>query len=526
MFFSDEFLRAILGPETRIKESRRTEALASLYMLHHAALYAAWQNGKLPASHKELLQQSGLKESELYQPEGKELRWDGDRQLAISDAYNTIHFATPLIELPLDKVTVAERTAYESFRWRYLWLWSGAFDPVGIRLRIRPEEVAAETCILPLINIPQYRQLRQEIGGKTVKFNLNLIPPEGILYWLVHFPETSSVRRLLREALLPNLGPQGRAFFQAVGEIALLGLHDDPFLAELAETALLSYMLGSMSEVPDYAWARNAMRIPIVAGLEVKNPLIFAAILSALKALVDNAAPQMITWEPLEKDQQGYKIVAIRPVPNSEADRWFNPPNTPEKERFTPGIYYTTVGNMFYVSLREDVLRQIVDRYVAQRKNEGKKEEGPGSHRVEAHMVLHLSPQAAKRLWPVAQWFVETQIAANALANTALLYPVWRARIIPPQARDQQVYDAAYRLYGFAPVSPDRSTVVYDEKRDVVTNERHGTLAEPWFPRLPAPDSPLGLLLKSVQHVRAELEFREDGAFTRLTIQRNRVPPR
>lgn len=523
LFFSDEFLRAILGPVTRIKESRRMEALTSLYMLHHAALYAAWETRKLPATHKELLQRSGLKESELYQPEGKELQWDGERQLAISDAYNTIHFATPLIELPLDKVTERERDSYESFRWRYTALWNGAFDPVAFRLRIRPQEVTAETYILPLINLPGYRNLRQEFGGKTVKFDLGLIPPEGIVYWLVHFPETSQLRRLLGDLLRPNLGPNFQRFFQAIGNVALLGLHDDPVLAELAETSLLSYMLGEMSEIPDHVWMRQAFRLPIVAGLEVKNPLVFAAILSALKALVNNAAPQMVTWEPLDKDQHGYKIVAIRPVPNSWIDRQLNPEGTPEKERFVPGIYYTTVGNMFYVSLREDVVRQIIDRYVAQKKQANKKPDAAEAKEVEAHMILHISPHAAKRMWPVAQWYVETEIAASALANTALLYPLWRARIVASEARDQQVFDAAYRMYGFAPISPDRSTVIYDDKRDVVVNERHGTLAEPWFPRQPAADSPFGQLLQSLKVLQVALEFRQDGAFTVLTIQRNQA---
>jgi hypothetical protein len=162
----------------------------------------------------------------------------------------------------------------------------------------------------------------------------------------------------------------------------------------------------------------------------------------------------------------------------------------------------------------------MVDRYIAQKKAEGKKPEPAKDRSVEAHMVLQLSPEAAQRLWPVAQWYVETQIAGSALANTALLYPLWHARVVPVEARDRQVYDVAYRLYGFAPISPDGSTVVFDEKRDKVANERHGTLAEPWFPRQPKPDSPLGHLLQSVRHVRVSLEFRQEGAFTVLTLER------
>jgi hypothetical protein len=517
LFFSDTFLRELLGPVKRIQESRRTEALASLYMLHHAAIYAAWETGQLPRTHEALLAQSGLKASELYQPEGKELRWDGEAQVAVSDVYNTIHFATPLIELPLDRVTEREADAYRMFRFNYIRLWTAAFDPVAFRLQIRPERIVAETYILPLINSLDYRRWRQNFGGKVAKFDLNLIPPEGILYWLVHFSETSWLRQALQDLVRPNLGPKIR-LPQAIGEIALLGVHDDATLAEIAQDSALRYLLGKLDEVPEHVWIRRTFSLPIVAGLEVKNPLMFAGVLAALKALVDQAAPQLVTWQMLEQDQHGYKIVAIRPVAGSWLDQTINPPGTPEKDRFTPGIYYTTVGNMFYVSLREDVIRQLIDRHVAKKKEQNGKPEKPNT--TEGHMVLYLSPANAKRLWPVALWALETQIASSAVTSSALLYPLWRARIVPADARHPQLGDVAYRLYGFAPVSPDGTNFVYNASTDQVTSERHGAITEPWFPRQPATDCPAGQLLQSLRSLRAELQFREDGAFTVLTIER------
>ena len=517
LFFSDTFLRELLGPVKRIQESRRTEALASLYMLHHAAMYAAWETGQLPRTHEALLAQSGLKTSELYQPEGKELRWDGEAQVAVSDVYNTIHFATPLIELPLDRVTEREADAYRTFRFNYIRLWTAAFDPVAFRLQIRPERIVAETYILPLINSPDYRRWRQDFGGKLARFDLNLIPPEGILYWLVHFSETSGLRQAFENLIRPNLGPKIR-LPQAIGDIALIGVHDDALLAEIVQNAWLQYLLGKFEEVPEHVRLRLAFSVPVVAGLEVKNPFMFAAVLTALKALVDQAAPQLVTWQTLEQDQHGYKIVAIRPTPDSWVDREFNPPGTPEKDRFVPGIYYTTVGNMFYVSLREDVIRQLIDRQVANKKAQNGKQEKTNT--TEGHMVLYLSPANAKRLWPVALWTLETQIASSAVSSSALLYPLWRARIVPADARHPQLGDVAYRLYGFAPVSPDGTEFVYNASTDQVISERHGAITEPWFPRQPATDCPAGRLLQSLRSLRAELQFREDGAFTVLTVER------
>src|SRR5262249_55498445 len=47
-FLSDAFIRQLVGPESKIKERRRLEALTSLHMLTHGALFAGWQTGKPP----------------------------------------------------------------------------------------------------------------------------------------------------------------------------------------------------------------------------------------------------------------------------------------------------------------------------------------------------------------------------------------------------------------------------------------------------------------------------------------------
>ncbi len=74
-FLSDPFIRRQVGPAVKIKEKRRLEALTSLYMLSHGALFTAWETGKLPTEQKKLLAASTLKLEELYAPEGKGVTW-------------------------------------------------------------------------------------------------------------------------------------------------------------------------------------------------------------------------------------------------------------------------------------------------------------------------------------------------------------------------------------------------------------------------------------------------------------------
>jgi hypothetical protein len=72
-FLSDAFIRKLLSPASKIKEQRRLQALASLRLAHHAALFHAWETGRLPANQKELLAQSALDGAALRDPEGEEV---------------------------------------------------------------------------------------------------------------------------------------------------------------------------------------------------------------------------------------------------------------------------------------------------------------------------------------------------------------------------------------------------------------------------------------------------------------------
>ena len=92
VFLSDAFIRQLVGPASKIKEKRRLEALTSLAMLTHGAMFTAWETGQLPADHKALLSAARLRPEWVYAPEGKSVAWDAERQVAVSDAYNTLHW--------------------------------------------------------------------------------------------------------------------------------------------------------------------------------------------------------------------------------------------------------------------------------------------------------------------------------------------------------------------------------------------------------------------------------------------------
>jgi hypothetical protein len=150
-FLSDAFIRRLVGPATRIKEMRRQQARAALQLTGHAALFVGLDEGKLPADTKALLAGAALEPDALAVPEGEPVRWDAERREAVSDAYNTLGFTTPLVDLPIDLATPDEVEGYERFRLEYLRLWGRYFDPVGIRFKLRPEQTRVEVYLLPLV---------------------------------------------------------------------------------------------------------------------------------------------------------------------------------------------------------------------------------------------------------------------------------------------------------------------------------------------------------------------------------------
>ena len=64
--------------------------------------------------------------------------------------YGTFTHLTPIAELRLDKVSEAEKAAYEHWREDYEATWSGVFDPIGIRLTLGKNVVKTDLTVLPL----------------------------------------------------------------------------------------------------------------------------------------------------------------------------------------------------------------------------------------------------------------------------------------------------------------------------------------------------------------------------------------
>ncbi len=510
-FLSDAFIRQLVGPASKIKEKRRLEALTSLYMKTNEALFTAWETGKLPGEEKQLYVSTVLKPEEVYVPDGKTVTWEPGKKLAVSDLYNTLHFATPLIEIPIDRVTPTEENDYRTFRAQYMGLWRQYFDPVGMRFALTDKQVRAETYILPLVATSEYNQLRQRTGNGTVDLDVNSFAPNTIAQFVMHLSPDAPERRDL-ESGLGAIGAGKKLDW--LGKWFMIRFDDSPVYAELLKLEMRR-QLDPDGRRDDEEWrqrARLTFQMPVTVGLEVRNPLVFAGVLTALRTSVMNAAPGWVTWEPLKDTYKDISIVRIQATAQGPITQYVN--GGDKKEPFLPAIYYANVDGAFYASLQLEPIKSIIDR--AELKKQGKL---PKPEVVPINNSLYLAPAALDKAKEFLTLTLEYQNHRQALTNLPAWYVLYHAGLLAPNATEETRRATALRFFGCIPVSPDGSAYVYERKADEVMNQRHGSLRRP-TPQTAAADSPLLQLLEQFRTIRADLRFKEDGINTVLTIER------
>ena len=303
-FFSDAFIRQLVGPASKIKEKRRLEGLAGLHMASNSVLWHAWDTGRMPADLTAALNHAGITHSDLTTLDQSSVSWSADRPTAISDRHNTAHFATPLIELPIDRVTKQEEQQYRQFRDEYLRLWREFFDPVGVRVGLKNGTIKLETYILPLIRDRQYAELRRETDGGTVPLNVSPPTPKTIAQGTMHIGPNSQIRSTL--AMMANWFDLPKVP-KWLGDWVVIRFDDSPVYAKLAA---LEQTPGGTND-----WAARLdliSQMPATIGVEIQNPLAFAALLTGLRNSMVKSAPALFTWEPLPDPYRGVPIVRIQ----------------------------------------------------------------------------------------------------------------------------------------------------------------------------------------------------------------------
>lgn len=513
VFLSDAFIRNLVGPRVRIKERRRLEALTSLSMLHHGAMFTAWETGKLPQSFQHILTATGMNPNELFSPDGNAVAWDAEKSIAVSSFYNTLHFATPLIEIPLDRVSPSEAREYNMFRAQYLGLWRQYFDPIGIRLSLKADQIKMDTYILPLVRNTQYNELRRIAGDGTIKIDSTMFSDKTLFKYLMHVSPRAFEGDLFGGA--GNGWIVDLALRSWLGDWFAVRFDDSPIYAKLLESYIRREMFPE-EQGDGLDDLELALQLPVTIGFDVRSPVVFAGVLTATRKSVENTLPGAVEWGPMKEPYKGVNIVRIK----ANGERVLrNGIVGPDGRRIDPEFYYALIDGAFFLSLREEPIKDIIDKSVVLKERKGKGEN------IEVNSSLYLGPKAAVQSKELLKFYLEYETHHRAQRNNRLLYALFKSNAVGPADDSPAVEAAALQYLGFVPVSPDLAPFRYDWQKEEVVNLRHGSLRQPKLHKGIEAKSPLGVMLEEFTSIRAELRFREDGIHTTLTMSKNVAAP-
>jgi hypothetical protein len=488
LFLSRAFLERLVSPGTAVKERRRLEAFASLYLVTHAALYHAWQTGSLPANQRALLACCGVKPEEIDTPEGKGVTWNAREKMAVSDVYNTINFVTPLIELPaVERLTAAEEREYERFRKDYLERLPGYANPLAARIGLGKSRLHVEATMATAGRNGLYGDLRQRSGGGTTRLDPSAIPPTALVQWLTH------------------VSPAARHWYtsrNSLGDWALLRLEDDARLRELADFWVRQQLDPAVPADHLPAWARLLQRQSVAVGIGVADRRDFDHDLRSVAEMFYLFAGPF-ALEP-QRSERGVTPVRVWFDPASRVARMVNEARLPGEKAVVPTAYYAHAGAGWYAAFRESVLRTQTERVLAKREENAAAEK----ETIPISDSIYLSPGAAVRGREAIRFAVEWETNRRAIHNCAAWYPLFRCGLAAGTMSTAERQAAAAHYLGYVPVSADRAAFVYDPVRDEVVNRRHGSLRRPELQTSGIEEvSPLGRLLARFARLRVDLRL-------------------
>jgi len=372
LLLTDATIRRWCSPEYRIRASRR---------LRQAAVIAEVQASQLEAYvHGDY--ELGLIHTDLPLIDGSSLSLTENG--VQSSVYGTLEFLTPIVELPIKKVTVSEQRAYEQWRNRYEGIWRAAFDPIGLQLSVTEDRIETDLTVMPLSRNSQYDDFVDIVAGGSVD------PYEGDPHdSLAHFVialDLESPRMRSGIDMLESMG-QGLSL-SWIGDYATVYIDRDPVWAEFQE-----YMLESDKDFDsalfDFFIDEGRMaELPLAVGIETSSPFGMAIFLTAFRSYIEQTAPDLTIWESHRYKDLGY--VEISAANGSDI----------EDELGNVSIYYVTSGKLLLLSLSESVIQRTIDRKLARKAAE----EGEGDDTGETVAAASEETEEADPLEAARPW--------------------------------------------------------------------------------------------------------------------------
>lgn len=469
---TDATIRRLAGPRSRIAESRRTRAAAAMTEIT-ARHVDEVVRGKIPI---------GTKASDPDFPISEDFVWDA--RGVYSQRYGSLRFLTPLCELGVEKVSPQERDAYDQYRRSFQSRWSDYFDPICVRLAFDGQHLRADATILPLTLGTEYREIRELTGDGTLPPQAG-DPHDGALFHFASaFSKSSELGRMLSQATGPmssRFGPDPLAWLGA--SMAIWG-ERDAWWDDIVEQ-------GGIDRAEDLDW----YRIPLVLQLDVVDPLKLAGFVTALRALADESAPNLVKWE--NRTWHDVTYVCITPEESLGLDE-------PGRE---PHLFYATLPDAFLITLREDLLQAAIDRRKARK--EGTPIEGGDRSWIGKSAGLRFESEGIGVL--LSSFDGRSERLAEAAWSTIPILDEWSRRF--PSENPVVVHE---RLFGVRLTTPTGTPLVWNADIQSMESPEYGR------PGLRKPAADMRRHFRGIARAECGLEFERDGLRVKVEIEKAR----
>ncbi len=483
LFLGDGFMTNVTSPRSKILESRRVRAQLELQAVNWAALLYGWMQGQRPTSLRELLDSPWLGPNDLRHFDGSPIEWSPEE--GSSSHWGKPFQLTPIADEVITQVSAQERDAYQEFRRGYESGWRGGVDPTLVRVLPSDggRELEIDLTVLPINQLSRsdraYEEMARMVGQGAVTLDRF---PDGATFTLA-IGKGSELRKMAEHSLqLFGSGHEIKLSF--VGDWLQVGASDRAALWDVlltAEGREFSFRDSEHSAPGDATRRARSLEallgtLPLWAELHITNRLTLAATLTAARALVDEAAPGLVSWVKAKP----YRGVAITRVDIRE-------------EEIPAALHYGVVGQVLVLALQREVLEERIDQIL--------------NGAVPTPVDIREGYQAFTTLTPHAQG-VMRQIAALYLDHQALRahhsaaqgFELLRRGLGFETIQGSELRTQGLRYLGFEPRSPQGGDLRWTSE-GIVDHDAYGSELEPRIPDATAPGLALHGVLDSILSV-------------------------
>lgn len=476
-YFSDAFIRRLVGPRVKIGQYRRIQAKAAMERIVSGMLKARL-DGVAPQASIETLANLGYVDAQFA---NSEFEFTAERSVK-SSTFGLLSDMHSLHDLPLEKVTTKERDAYKQYVDNYSRFWRQFFDPIAIRLNdVEGGELELTTFILPLIDSSIYNGFKSQLLSHEDKTPLRKprISPSPVMQLSVNLKE-QAWERFSRDFF--GIGRQfvglNPAITEDFGSTLHLAVFDADPVISLGSGDLLSTfsstnrMFGSGTQMLYVPALLSVLTRPCTVYIETQNPE------RTTKLLRQAASRFMHQTRNNDFNSNFYQL--------QDRDAW---------------ILQVDIAGL--INLRFGI--EVNDRYLVMR-NIPWSAQDKISGSVNAPLngaALQLSPRAAMaQRASLAASAADLQRRAT-MNSIGQLYPL----VASHYATAETVESAHRQLYGFTPVHPPGGTWIW--QHNGLESSVFGSIVQQ---RLPSPENNQAQgLLNRIENLQLNMQFEDAG---------------